>query len=98
MTRWDALLLNAMAALCSDPIGDRDEQWTDIATAVSAAAKATLDNPKVAELAVLAGQFEAAFADRGSARWSRLKLDGGRLVASALRQRCADLIRQLEQG
>lgn len=98
MTKWDALLLNALAALCADPIGHRDQQRTDIDLAVFAASRATLHNPKVAELAVFAGQFADAITDRGSARWSRLKLDAGLAVSSALRQRCVDLNRQLAQG
>lgn len=98
MTKWDALLLNTLAAVCSDPIGHLDQVRSDIALATYAAARATVDNPMMAELAMLAGQFESLLAERQSARWSRLKLDAGLAVSSALRRRSADLNRQLAAG
>ena len=98
MTRWDALLLNALAALCADPIGHRDEQERDLDFALIAGPKATLSDPRMARLASFASAFGAAWPDRGSARWSRLKLDAGMEVSSALRDRCADLSRQLSAG
>ncbi|MFT3973304.1 MAG: hypothetical protein QM699_07605 [Amaricoccus sp.] len=95
MTKWDALLVNALAALCTDPIGHRDDQERVLGFALVAAPKATLSDPQLAKLATFASAFQAAWPERGSAHWARLKLEAGLEVSSALRDRCADLGRQL---
>lgn len=98
MTKWDALLINALGALCADPIGHPEEQERDLEFALMAGPKATLSDPQMGRLAALASEFRVAWPERGSARWSRLKLDAGLEVSSALRGRCADLGRQLSAG